>query len=55
MDHVVPVVDPVRGFDGWDSFIARLFVEADGYRCLCTDCHTKVTAEQRAIRKASKQ
>ena len=26
VDHVHPVVDPVRGFVSWDEFIARLFV-----------------------------
>ena len=54
MDHVNPVVDPVRGFNGWDEYIARLFVEQDGYRCLCTNCHAEVTAKQRIIRKQNK-
>ena len=54
MDHVAPVVDPVRGFVDWNQFIDRLFVEVDGYRCLCSDCHAGVTAQQRAIRKANK-
>ena len=54
MDHVVPVVDPVRGFVDWNQFIDRLFVEVDGYRCLCSECHADVTAKQRAIRKAHK-
>ena len=54
MDHVDPVVDPVRGFNGWDEYIARLFVEQDGYRCLCTNCHAEVTANQRLVRKQNK-
>ena len=54
MDHVNPVVDPVRGFNGWDEYIARLFVEQDGYRCLCTNCHAEVTVNQRLVRKQNK-
>lgn len=51
IDHIIPVVDPVIGFKTWDDFIARLFVEVDGFRALCTDCHSQVTAKQREIRK----
>jgi 5-methylcytosine-specific restriction endonuclease McrA len=51
IDHIVPVVDPVIGFKTWDDFIARLFVEIDGFRALCTDCHSQVTTKQREIRK----
>ena len=55
IDHIEPVVDPVRGFQGWDEYVARLFVEADGFRLLCTACHSEVTAQQREIRKANKK
>lgn len=55
MDHINPVVDPVRGFAGWDEYVQRLFVEVDGYRCLCSACHAEVTAQQRLIRKANKK
>jgi hypothetical protein len=53
MDHIVPVVDPIRGFVDWDEYIDRLFVEMDGYRCLCKQCHAAVTAKQREARTAS--
>ena len=43
VDHIVPVVDPVRGFVSWDEFIARLFVEQDGYQILCQACHAVKT------------
>jgi len=55
IDHINPVVDPVRGFQGWDEYVARLFVEADGFRLLCTACHSAITAQQREVRKANKK
>ena len=38
MDHVAPVVDPVRGFVDWNQFIDRLFVEVDGSLLGCDAC-----------------
>ena len=49
VDHIVPVVDPLTGFVGWDTYIERMFCEADGLQVICHDCHEKVTAEERAI------
>jgi 5-methylcytosine-specific restriction endonuclease McrA len=47
-DHITPVVGP-EGFTTWDEFIARLFVEVDGYQGLCKQCHSiKTDAEKRA-------
>jgi len=37
-DHVVPVVGP-EGFTNWDSYIARLFCEAEGFSVVCKPCH----------------
>lgn len=55
VDHVEPVIDPARGFEGWDQFIARLFVEVSGYRLICKACHAETTAQQREVRKLAKQ
>lgn len=55
IDHIKPVVDPVRGFVSWDEYIARMFCEQDGFRAICKDCHDNVTASQREIRKANKK
>lgn len=52
VDHVIPVVDPDVGFTTWDDFIRRLFVEEDGLRVLCRDCHAGVTQQQTDIAKA---
>ncbi len=50
IDHIIPVVDPSKGFTTWDDFIARLFVEIDGFRAVCTSCHSEITAKQREVR-----
>lgn len=49
-DHIDPVVDPAAGFQGWDVFIMRLFVEESGFRAVCKACHHKITQEQRKAR-----
>lgn len=39
MDHIIPVVDPAKGWDGWDQFITRLFCDESNFQLLCPDCH----------------
>lgn len=46
IDHEPPVVDPITGFNGWDSFINRLFTEEDGLQLLCKSCHEDVKSKQ---------
>jgi hypothetical protein len=53
VDHIAPCV-PVTGWDDYDGFIQRLFVEVDGLRVLCVECHDKVTTEQKQVRKQQK-
>jgi len=55
VDHIEPVVDPAIGKTTWDEFIARMFVEADGYQVLCYDCHSKKTEEERTIATARRR
>ena len=50
-DHKIPVVDPHDGFQNWDEFIARLFVEAHGYQALCKKCHDEKTELEGQIRR----
>lgn len=54
VDHIEPVIDPVKGFVSWDELISRMFVEADGLQVLCKECHDLKTAEERSIRKDNK-
>lgn len=50
-DHIQPIVDPTVGFVDFDTWIARCFVEADGYQALCHDCHTAKSNEEKRIAK----
>lgn len=50
LDHVQPVVDPIAGWQGFDSFIDRLLCETTGYQVLCKPHHeikTKIENEFR--------
>lgn len=51
MDHIEPVVDPHKGFTGWDDYINRMFVGEEGYQCVCKGCHAVKTAFENLIRK----
>lgn len=50
VDHIDPVVDPIKGFQGWDVFVERMFVKKDGYQVLCKQCHKEKTRQEREIR-----
>jgi len=50
VDHIHPVVDPVKGFESWDEFIKRLYCEKDNLQVLCKECHTEKSALERDIR-----
>lgn len=50
-DHIEPVVDPRVGFVDWNTYIARMFVEREGYQALCHDCHTKKSEKERELAK----
>lgn len=51
VDHIVPVVDPAVGFESWDRWVERMFVEEDGLQLLCSECHSKKTDEEKALAK----
>jgi hypothetical protein len=48
-DHTVPIVGP-EGFTSWDDWVARAFVEVDGYQVLCKACHHEKTQRERKER-----
>jgi hypothetical protein len=52
-DHIDPVVDPLVGFDGFDSHVKRMFGGA--LQPLCDDCHDKKTKEEMEVRKATRR
>lgn len=54
IDHISPVVDPGKGFEGWDTYIKRLFVTTGEYQILCVECHKNKTLEENKKRLDSK-
>ena len=54
VDHIDPVVDPKTGFIDWDTYVDRMFCEADGFQVLCHTCHGIKTANEREERKLYK-
>ena len=48
-DHIVPCVGP-EGFIDWNTFIARLYVENDGFQAVCHACHQEKTNQERLER-----
>lgn len=54
VDHIDPVVDTKRGFQGWDEYIERLFCEEENLQLLCSDCHSRKGSEEREERKKYK-
>lgn len=55
MDHINPVIDPEVGFVDWNTYIARLFVEPEGYQCICVGCHKEKTEKENKTRKKKKK
>ena len=55
IDHVDPVVDPRRGWQGFDEYIKRMFCSEDGFQILCSIDHDEKTAKERAIRTEAKR
>lgn len=53
-DHIIPVVGP-EGFVDWNTFIARLYVEAEGFQSVCEGCHKRKTEQERQARNQQKQ
>ena len=49
VDHILPVVDPHKGFVSWDSVIERLFCEEDNLQVLCKSCHDVKTQKEKII------
>lgn len=49
VDHIEPVVDPEVGFTTWDSYIERMFSEADNLAVLCRKCHTEKSMKEKDI------
>lgn len=55
MDHIEPVIDPLIGFQDWNTYIFRLFVMEDKFQCLCSNCHKDKTKKENEVRKKIKK
>lgn len=55
IDHIEEIVSVDTGFTTWDSFIANLFCEQDGFQILCYECNKKKTSENNLIRRSNKK
>lgn len=56
MDHVLPVVDPIVGFNGFDELIDRMFPSDEfGWQRLCRFCHNSKSKMENEIRVEVKQ
>ncbi len=49
-DHIDPIISPSMGWQWFDSWIERCFVEEDGYQWLCASCHKIKTDKENNIR-----
>jgi hypothetical protein len=54
VDHINPIV-PVTGFEGYDSWIKRAFVEIESFQALCLFCHQVKSNEENAQRNQNKK
>ena len=54
-DHINPVVDPVTGFTGWDSFVNNLYCESKNLQVLCKACHDQKSKDERMTRSNNKK
>ena len=55
VDHIDPVVCPYQGYQGWNIYIQRMFVEPDGLQVLCRACHRAKTGAEMLSRLGSKR
>ena len=47
VDHIEPIVDPTKGFEGFDIYIDRMFCEEDNLQVLCGKCHDEKSLKER--------
>lgn len=52
IDHINPCIKPSDGFNSWDEYISRRFVEsATLLAAICRDCHKIKTKEENQVRR----
>lgn len=53
IDHIEPVV-PLTGWEGYDSFVSRLFCDITMLQVICEKCHSHKTLSETKIRKENR-
>jgi len=51
IDHILPVIDPEVGWQGYNSFIERTFCDPANLQALCKKCHIQKTKKENKSRK----
>lgn len=54
VDHIEAIINPKVGFTNWDDVVNAMFCEKENLQVLCTTCHKSKTAEERKLKKESK-
>ena len=54
VDHIKPVVDPIKGFVDWNTYIERMFCKASNFQVACKPCHKAKTLAEKKRRVSSK-
>lgn len=49
VDHILPVVDPQKGFETWDKFIYNMYCDSVNLQVLCKKCHLVKTKAEKAV------
>lgn len=55
IDHIEPVVCPIKGWQGFDSFSERLLCNIDGFQVLCNEDHKVKTKAENELRRQHKK
>jgi hypothetical protein len=54
MDHRFPIVNPLKGWENFDTYIDRLFVEKELFQRLCLSCHGLKTSIEGKVRRKTR-
>jgi len=55
IDHIKPVIDPKKGWQGFEVYIKRLWCSSKNLQVLCKPCHKLKSVAENAIRRLSKK
>lgn len=55
VDHLEPRIDPLKGYEGIETWIRRTFVSAENLKAKCKPCHSSKTVAENAVRRKVKR